>query len=76
MIGVHHETLGHEVEAFVAPRPDTAPSAEGLRAWVAETLAPSTVPACVELRTVVPYTRNGKVRKHELEAEEAAVRRG
>jgi acyl-CoA synthetase (AMP-forming)/AMP-acid ligase II len=72
VIGVHHETLGHEVKAFVVPRSGVGLSAEDVRAWVAEALAAFKVPTHVEFRDSLPYTQNGKVKKHELEAGERA----
>jgi acyl-CoA synthetase (AMP-forming)/AMP-acid ligase II len=71
VIGVHHETLGHEVKAFVVPRPGAALSADDVRAWAAEALARFKVPAHVEFRDSLPYTQNGKVKKHELEGPQA-----
>jgi acyl-CoA synthetase (AMP-forming)/AMP-acid ligase II len=72
VIGVHHETLGHEVKAFVVTRPGATLSAGAVRAWAAEALARFKVPAHVEFRDSLPYTQNGKVKKHELEREESA----
>jgi acyl-CoA synthetase (AMP-forming)/AMP-acid ligase II len=72
VIGVHHETLGHEVKAFVVARAGATLSAADVRAWAAEALAAFKVPALVEFRDSLPYTQNGKVRKHELEREESA----
>jgi acyl-CoA synthetase (AMP-forming)/AMP-acid ligase II len=46
-------------------------SEDGVRAWAAETLAAFKVPAHVEFRDSLPYTQNGKVKKHELETHES-----
>jgi acyl-CoA synthetase (AMP-forming)/AMP-acid ligase II len=70
VIGVHHETLGHEVKAFVVLRPGATVTADDVRAWAAEALAPFKVPAHVDFREALPYTQNGKVKKHELERDE------
>ena len=73
VIGVHHETLGHEVKAFVVRRPGARLSVEDVRAWAGEALAAFKVPAHVEFRDSLPYTQNGKVKKHELESEEGSA---
>jgi acyl-CoA synthetase (AMP-forming)/AMP-acid ligase II len=70
VIGVHHETLGHEVKAFVVSRAGATLSAGEVRAWAAQALAAFKVPAHVEFRESLPYTQNGKVKKHELERDE------
>jgi acyl-CoA synthetase (AMP-forming)/AMP-acid ligase II len=67
VVGVDHRELGQEVKAFVVARLGSDLSADDVRSWVAETLAPYKVPAYVELRDALPYTETGKVLKHELE---------
>jgi acyl-CoA synthetase (AMP-forming)/AMP-acid ligase II len=47
-------------------------SAELVMAWCAAALASYKVPATVEFRDSLPYTRTGKLLKQELEREEKA----
>jgi acyl-CoA synthetase (AMP-forming)/AMP-acid ligase II len=70
VIGVDHTELGQEVKAFVVCRASAEVTANDVRAWVAEGLAPFKVPAYVEFRASLPYTETGKLLKHELEREE------
>jgi len=67
VIGVPHPVLGEEVGAVVRPRPGQTPTAETLRAAVADRLAAFKVPAHVWIDPE-PFPRNaaGKVLKREL----------
>jgi len=69
VVGVPHHQLGQEVAAVVVRQPGHALDPDGVRRWVAETLAPYKVPAHVVFRDDLPYTATGKVLKHEVEAE-------
>ncbi len=70
VIGVDHAELGQEVKAFVVPRDGAVLTVEQVRTWCASTLASFKIPALVEFRASLPYTRTGKVLKNELEREE------
>jgi len=72
VIGVVHPTLGQEVKAFVVPRQVGALSAEAVRAWAGEALAPFKIPTAVEFIDALPYNASGKVMKHLLEEPSAA----
>ena len=51
-------------------RPGSGLSAGQVREWCATALAGFKVPATVEFRDSLPYTRTGKLLKQELEREE------
>ena len=70
VIGVEHPELGQEVKAFVVRSADSALTAGEVREWCAAALAGFKVPTHVEFRPELPYTRTGKVMKHELEQED------
>jgi acyl-CoA synthetase (AMP-forming)/AMP-acid ligase II len=72
VIGVDHPELGQQPKAFVVMRPDADLTAEQVVAWCAAALAGYKVPATVEFRKSLPYTRTGKLLKQELEREEKA----
>ncbi|MBM3660796.1 MAG: acyl--CoA ligase [Actinobacteria bacterium] len=69
VVGVPHHQLGQEVAAVVVLQPGAGLDADGVRAWVAETLAGYKVPTHVEFRADLPYNATGKVLKHEVEAD-------
>jgi len=76
VVGVDHRTLGQEVKAIVVPRPGATVDADGIRAFVAKTLAYYKVPEYVEVRTQpLPRNATGKVLKQVLlgEAENTFV---
>jgi acyl-CoA synthetase (AMP-forming)/AMP-acid ligase II len=67
VVGQDDETLGQVVKAVVVPRPGSVLDESAVKSWAGETMAAFKVPAWVEFRTSLPYTENGKVKKHELE---------
>jgi acyl-CoA synthetase (AMP-forming)/AMP-acid ligase II len=73
VIGVPHDTLGHEVKAVVVCRGDATLDAEDVRSWCGVTLAAFKVPAIVEFVATLPHNASGKVLKHLLEQPEAAA---
>jgi len=67
VIGVPHPELGEEVKAVVQLAPDSSLDEDGVRSWVAETLAGFKVPNYVELRTdKLPRNASGKLLKNAL----------
>ena len=60
VIGVDHPVLGQEVKAFVVLRSGAELTTSDIQVWVGETLAPFKVPAHVEVRADLPYTRHGQ----------------
>jgi long-chain acyl-CoA synthetase len=72
VFGVPHRVLGHEVKAVVQVRDGHTLSADDVRAWAGEVLAPYKVPAHVELVTdPLPRNATGKVLKHVLRGDAA-----
>ena len=72
VVGIEHPTLGQEVAAFVVPRRPSVLSADHVREWAADTLAPFKVPTRVELRDSLEHNASGKVLKHVLTRPEQA----
>jgi long-chain acyl-CoA synthetase len=67
VIGVPHPELGEEVKAVVQVEPGSALDEDGVRTWVAETLAGFKVPTYVEVRTdKLPRNASGKLLKNAL----------
>jgi long-chain acyl-CoA synthetase len=66
--GVPDQAKGEVAKAWVVLRPGSAATAEELRAWCRERLAPYKVPAQVEFRDELPKTTVGKVLRRELTA--------
>ncbi|MGB5312846.1 MAG: class I adenylate-forming enzyme family protein [Polyangiales bacterium] len=67
VIGIDHEELGQEAKAIVVFHADRDVSDEGLRSWVAETLAYYKVPTVWERRKApLPRNATGKVLKDLL----------
>jgi long-chain acyl-CoA synthetase len=67
VIGVPHPELGEEVKAVVQITPGSSLTEDGIRAWVAETLAGFKVPAYVDVRTdKLPRNASGKLLKNAL----------
>jgi len=67
VIGVDHEELGQEVKAIVVFEAGANVADEGLRGWVAETLAYYKVPTLWERRKApLPRNATGKVLKNAL----------
>jgi long-chain acyl-CoA synthetase len=70
--GVLDERRGEIVKAWVVLRPGTAATADDLRAWCKERLAPFKVPAQVAFRSDLPKSLVGKVLRRALVAEDRA----
>ena len=67
VIGIPHPELGEEVKAIVQLEPGSSLDEDGVRAWVAETLAGFKVPTYVEVRTdKLPRNASGKLLKNAL----------
>ena len=69
MAGVPDEARGEVVKAWVVLAAGGQASAEELRAFCRERLAPYKVPATVEFRSELPKTMVGKVLRRALTAE-------
>ena len=67
--GVPDPHQGEAVKAWVVLRDNSAVSAEDLRAWCRERLAPYKVPRLVEFRDVLPRSHVGKVLRRDLVAD-------
>ena len=67
--GVPDELKGEVVKAWVVRRTGTDPSADELRAYCRQKLAPYKAPVHVEFRESLPKTMAGKVLRRELVAE-------
>jgi len=67
VIGIDHDVLGQEVGAVVVLTPGARVTADELKAFCAETLAPYKVPVSIELRAeALPRNPSGKILKHVL----------
>lgn len=66
VIGVPHEIDGHAVKAIVVPRPGAALDERAVRLHCRARLPSHLVPRFVELRTALPRTESGKIRKTGL----------
>ena len=67
VIGVPHDELGQEVLAVVVARDGQAPSAQELRRWAGQALAPFKVPSQVRFAASLPYSETGKLLKRQIE---------
>jgi long-chain acyl-CoA synthetase len=67
--GVPDQAKGEVAKAWVVLRPGERATAEELRAWCRERLAPYKVPASVEFRAELPKSMVGKVLRRALTAE-------
>ena len=61
VIGIPHETLGHVIRAYVAPRDGETVNSEILISFCAEKMPRYMVPRTVEVLESLPKTSNGKV---------------
>ena len=68
VVGVPHDIWGEIVAAVIRPAADPPPSAEELRAWCRESLAPYKTPAVWRFVDSLPLTASGKVQKYVLRA--------
>jgi long-chain acyl-CoA synthetase len=66
VIGIPHPTLGQEVAAAVALKPDTTATPEELREFVKEQVAPQKYPRHVWLLDELPKGPTGKLLKREI----------
>lgn len=66
VIGVPHEIDGQAVKAIVVPRPGTMLDERAVRLHCRARLPSHLVPRFVELRSSLPRTASGKIRKTEL----------
>ncbi len=69
--GVVDAQRGEIVKAWVVLRPDASASADELRAWARQRLAPFKVPSRVAFRSALPKSMVGKVLRRALQAEDA-----
>jgi acyl-CoA synthetase (AMP-forming)/AMP-acid ligase II len=67
VVGVDHHVLGQEVAAVVVTHPGTELGPDEVREWVAAGLASYKVPTHVVFAPELPYTKTGKVLKHQVE---------
>ena len=69
VIGIPCELWGEQVHAVVVPRPDTAPTPEGVMAFCRTLLGGFKCPRSVDIRdTALPLSGAGKVLKRDLRA--------
>ncbi len=66
VIGVPHESLGEEVKAVVALKPDAKVTAEELQGFCKDRLAAYKYPRLIEFRETLPKGPTGKILKREL----------
>ncbi|MFE5934864.1 long-chain fatty acid--CoA ligase [Streptomyces sp. NPDC056470] len=66
VVGVPHPTLGEEVAAAVAPRPGADVTADELREFVRERVAPYKYPREIRLVEALPKGATGKILKREI----------
>ncbi len=74
VVGVPSQFSEEDVAAFVVPAAGAAATAEELRAWCAERLAPFKVPTEWRFLEALPKTSTQKVQKDALRAEHLAAR--
>ena len=69
VLGVPHPYTGESVKAVVVPRAGATPSAEGLIAHCARSLARFKCPTAVEFAAELPHSATGKVSKGRMREE-------
>ena len=69
VIGIPHQDLGEEVAAVVVMRPGTEVSADELRQYVRERVAPYKYPRVVRFADELPKTAAGKILKRAIKIE-------
>ena len=71
VVGIRHPTRGDDtVKAYVVPKEGQQPSADEIRQFCKQHLAPYKVPRDIEFRTELPKTMVGKVLRRVLVEEE------
>jgi len=69
LVGRPHPEWGHEVAAHIVPAHlDAPPDLEAIRSWVKDRFGPWCAPRVIELRSSLPKTALGKVRRDLLDA--------
>lgn len=66
VLGVPHADLGEEVAAMVVLKPGASATADDLRAFVKERVAPYKYPRIVRLANELPKTNTGKILKRAI----------
>ncbi|HZI93145.1 MAG TPA: long-chain fatty acid--CoA ligase [Patescibacteria group bacterium] len=66
VVGVAHESLGEEIKAVLAIKPEPSVTAEEIIAYCRERLAPYKCPRLVEFRQSLPKGPTGKILKRDL----------
>jgi len=69
VLGAPHQDLGEEVAAVIALRPGAAASAEDLRGFVKERVAPYKYPRIINLVPELPKTSTGKILKRGIKVQ-------
>jgi long-chain acyl-CoA synthetase len=64
--GVPDAYRGETVKAWIVLKPGETVTAEEIRGWCKERLAPFKVPTSVEFRSELPKTMVGKILRREL----------
>jgi acyl-coenzyme A synthetase/AMP-(fatty) acid ligase len=70
------EEAGEVPKAFVVPRPDTAPDADEIMAFVAERVSPQKRVRMVEFVDEIPKSASGKILRRVLVERERATASG
>lgn len=70
VLGVPHPDLGEEVAAVVALRPDVPATADDLRAFVKERVAPYKYPRVIKIVDELPKTHTGKIFKRMIDVQQ------
>jgi long-chain acyl-CoA synthetase len=71
VIGVPHDTLGQEVEAFIIVKPGVVVTVEEMTVWCRQQMAQYKYPRHIEFCDTLPMTATGKVLKRELAEQDA-----
>ncbi len=66
VLGVPHQDLGEEVAAAVVLRPEAETTAEELRCFVKERVAPYKYPRIIKFMDELPKSSSGKILKREI----------
>jgi long-chain acyl-CoA synthetase len=66
VVGIHHDTHGEEVKAFVILEQGSTTTGEELVVWAREQMASYKYPRIVEIVPSLPMTATGKILKREL----------